>query len=213
VSAGDCIVYVVDDDASSRQSLEFLIRASGYTVCSFSSSRDFLKSPRPELPACLVLDVRMPGLTGLELQGELANLGVRIPIIFMTGHGDIPMSVQAMKAGAVEFLTKPFREDRMLRAIAEAIERDRIAHRERLEMAELRRRHARLTPREREVMAGVVTGSLNKQVAAELEASEKTIKVHRARVMQKMQAASLADLVRMSERLRTGEPGNPARRE
>jgi FixJ family two-component response regulator len=204
MSAGDSIVYVVDDDASSRQSLEFLIRASGYTVRAFPSSKAFLASPRPEMPACLVLDVRMPGLTGLELQGELAKMGVRIPIIFITGHGDIPMSVQAMKAGAVEFLTKPFREDAMLRAITLAIDRDRVAHRDRLEMAELRRRHSRLTPREREVMASVVTGLLNKQVAAELGASEKTIKAHRGKVMQKMEAASLADLVRMSEKLGAG---------
>jgi FixJ family two-component response regulator len=201
MNAGDSIVYVVDDDASSRQSLEFLIRASGYTVRAFTSSKDFLASARPEIPACLVLDVRMPGLTGLELQGELAKRGIRLPIIFITGHGDIPMSVQAMKAGAMEFLTKPFREDNMLRAIMLAIDKDRIAHRVRLEMAELRRRHARLTPREREVMASVVTGLLNKQVAAELGASEKTIKAHRAKVMQKMEAASLADLVRMSEKL------------
>jgi len=143
----------------------------------------------------------MPGLTGLELQGELAKRGVRLPIIFITGHGDIPMSVQAMKAGALEFLTKPFPDDNMLKAITLAIDRDRVAHRERLEMAELRRRHARLTPREREVMASVVTGLLNKQVAAELGASEKTIKAHRAKVMQKMEASSLADLVRMSEKL------------
>jgi FixJ family two-component response regulator len=201
MNTGDSIVYVVDDDASSRQSLEFLIKASGYTVRAFSSSKDFLASARPEIPACLVLDVRMPGLTGLELQGELAKRGIRLPIIFITGHGDIPMSVQAMKAGAMEFLTKPFREDKMLRAITLAIDRDRVAHRERLEMTELRRRHARLTPREREVMASVVTGLLNKQVAAELAASEKTIKAHRAKVMQKMEASSLADLVRMSEKL------------
>jgi FixJ family two-component response regulator len=151
----------------------------------------------------LILDVRMPGLTGLELQGELTKAGLHFPIIFMTGHGDIPMSVQAMKAGAVEFLTKPYRQDDMLRAITLAIASDRVAHRERLEMAELEKRHARLTPREREVMASVVTGLLNKQVAAELGASEKTIKAHRARVMQKMEAASLADLVRMSEKLGT----------
>jgi FixJ family two-component response regulator len=194
MSAGDSIVYVVDDDLSSRLSLEFLIKASGISVQAFAYSR-------PELPACLVLDVRMPGLTGLELQKELTKAGLSFPIIFVTGHGDIPMSVEAMKAGAVEFLTKPFREKDMLRAVTAAIESDRIAHRERLDMAELAERHARLTPREREVMASVVTGLLNKQVAAELGTSEKTIKVHRARVMQKMEAGSLADLVRMSEKL------------
>ena len=195
------MVYVVDDDPSSRQSLEFLIKASGFEVRAFAAAGEFLAFSRLELPACLILDVRMPGLTGLELQKELTRIGLKFPIIFMTGHGDIPMSVQAMKAGAVEFLTKPFQEEAMLRAVAAAIERDRVAHQERLEMAELAGRHARLTPREREVMASVVTGLLNKQVAAELGASEKTIKVHRARVMQKMEAGSLADLVRMAEKL------------
>jgi len=201
MSAADSIVYVVDDDLSSRKSLELLIRASGFNVRAFSSAREFLAFPSLNLPSCLILDVRMPGLTGLELQQELAKSGGHFPIIFITGHGDIPMSVQAMKAGAIEFLTKPFRADDMLRAIVLAIEHDRLAHRERLEMAELKQRHTRLTPREREVMAKVVAGLLNKQVAAELGASEKTIKVHRARVMQKMQAESLADLVRMSEKL------------
>jgi FixJ family two-component response regulator len=201
MSAGDSIVYVVDDDLSSRQSLELLIRASGFNVRAFASAREFLAFPHPDLPSCLVLDVRMPGLTGLELQRELARTGVSFPIIFMTGHGDIPMSVAAMKAGAMEFLTKPFREGDMTRAIALAIERDRHALQERIEREGLRQRHTRLTPREREVMASVVRGLLNKQVADELGASEKTIKVHRARVMQKMEAESLADLVRMSEKL------------
>ena len=201
MNAADSVVYVVDDDHSSRKSLEFLIKASGFKVQAFASAKELLDFPRPEVPACLVLDVRMPGLTGLELQRKLTHIGVRLPIIFMTGHGDIPMSVEAMKAGAVEFLTKPFREEDMLRAIVQAIEHDRVAHRERLEMADLNNRYARLTPREREVMAKVVAGLLNKQVAAELGASEKTIKVHRARVMRKMQVESLADLVRASERL------------
>ncbi|MDB6169493.1 MAG: Response regulator [Verrucomicrobia bacterium] len=205
MTGADHIVYVIDDDRSSRQSLEFLLTASGYRVQSFASSKEFLRFSRPELPGCLVLDVRMPGQTGLELQEELSKIGVRVPIIFMTGHGDIPMSVKAMKAGAAEFLTKPFREDDMLRSIAQAIERDRVAHRERLELAELRQRHARLTPREREVMASVVTGLLNKQVAGELGTAEKTIKAHRAQVMRKMEAGSLADLVRMSEKLRAAE--------
>jgi FixJ family two-component response regulator len=201
VRADDSVVYVVDDDLSYRRSLDLLISASGYKVHAFGSAGEFLAFPRVELPSCLILDVRMPDQTGLELQRELARTGVRFPIIFVTGHGDIPMSVQAMKAGAVEFLTKPFREEDMLRAIALAIESDRAAHRERIELAELERRYFRLTPREREVMASVVTGLLNKQVAVELGASEKTIKVHRARVMQKMEAGSVADLVRMAEKL------------
>jgi FixJ family two-component response regulator len=205
MSTADHLVYVVDDDSSSRQSLEFLLQAAGLSIRAFASPREFLAFSRPSLPGCLVLDVRMPGLTGLELQEELTKRGVRLPIIFMTGHGNIPMSVQAMKAGAVEFLTKPFREEDMLNAIRQAVERDRIAHADRLEMAELRERYGRLTPREREVMASVVSGLLNKQVASELGAAEKTIKAHRGRVMQKMQAPSLADLVRMAERLRADQ--------
>jgi len=204
MSRGDSIVYVVDDDESARQSLEFLVRTAGFPVEAFASARAFLAFARPDVPGCLILDVRMPGLTGLELQRQLADSGIRIPILFVTGHGDIPMSVQAMKAGAVEFLTKPFQDDALLRGIAAAIDRDRLARRRRLEFAELERRQARLTPREREVMASVVSGLLNKQVAAGLGASVKTIKTHRARVMKKMEAASLADLVLMAERLRAG---------
>jgi FixJ family two-component response regulator len=186
------IVIIVDDDLSVRRSTERLIRSAGLNVQTFASAREFLDHPRPGGPACLVLDVRMPGLSGMDLQRELIQSGIQIPIIFMTGHGDIPMSVRAMKAGAVEFLTKPFRQDVMLHAITQAIERDRVALRGRRELAELEQRRHRLTPREREVMAKVVTGLLNKQMAAELGTSEKTIKAHRARVMQKMEAESLA---------------------
>jgi FixJ family two-component response regulator len=195
------IVIIVDDDPSVRRSTERLIRSAGLKVQSFASAREFLGHPRPEGPACLVLDVRMPGLSGMELQRELTQSGFPVPIIFITGHGDIPMSVEAMKAGAVEFLTKPFREDTMLRTIDQAIARDRVARRQRLDLAELQRRYARLTAREREVMTCVVGGLLNKQAAAEFGIAEKTIKVHRGKVMQKMEAVSLADLVRIAERL------------
>jgi len=195
------IVYIVDDDLSVRRSTERLIRSAGFKVLTFTSAREFLANPKPEGPACLVLDVRMPGLSGMELQRELAQSGIHIPIIFITGHGDIPMSVRAMKAGAVEFLTKPFRSRALLDAVRGAIERDRSAHKARSETGELHQRYDQLTPREREVMALVVAGQLNKQAASELSTTERTIKFHRAHIMQKMGAESLAVLVRMAEKL------------
>jgi FixJ family two-component response regulator len=195
------IVFVVDDDMSVRRSTERLIRSAGFKVQTFTSARDFQKSPRVEGPGCLVLDVRMPGLSGMELQRELSQAGINIPVVFITGHGDIPMSVRAMNAGALEFLTKPFRGNDLLDAVRTAIARDQTAHKERSETGDLRECYEQLTPREREVMALVVAGLLNKQVAGELATTERTIKFHRAHIMQKMGADSLADLVRMAERL------------
>jgi FixJ family two-component response regulator len=196
------IVFVVDDDQLFRRSTERLVRSAGLNVQSFTSARDFLKNPRPAGPACLILDVRMPGLNGMDLQRELAQLGIDIPIIFITGHGNIPMSVRAIKAGAVEFLTKPFRSHALLDAIRAAIERDRAALSRRSEIKELRERYERLTPREREVMTLVANGLLNKEVAHQLSTTEATIKFHRAHIMEKMQADSLLDLNRMAEKLK-----------
>src|SRR5262245_295643 len=195
------MVFVIDDDAAIREALQSLLRSVGLSVATFASAREFLTSQRPEVPACLVLDVRLPGLSGLDLQRELAAVEIDLPIIFITGHGDIPMTVQAMKAGAVEFLTKPFRDQDLLDAIAQALERDRGARARRAGLAELRERYEQLTPREREVMDLVVSGLLNKQIAAALGVSEITIKVHRGQVMQKMGAESVADLVRMADKL------------
>lgn len=200
-------VFVVDDDPSMRLYLKRLFESVSLRVLTFTSAEEFLHGTQPDAPACLVLDVQMPGLSGLDLQRELARAGLLIPVIFVTGHGDIPMSVQAMKAGAVEFLTKPFRNQELLDAVREGHARDREARRRGAEVADLRRRYEQLTPREREVFALVVAGLLNKQVAAQLGASERTVKAHRAAVVQKLEADSLADLVRMAEKL--GVAGSP----
>ena len=195
------VVFVIDDDPSMRGALEDLVGSVGLQVRPFASPRDFLQSQRPDAPGCLVLDVRLPGMSGLTFQKELAKLGVALPVIFITGHGDIPMSVRAMKAGAVEFLTKPFHDQELLDAIHAGIERDRERRREAVLVAELLERYATLTERERQIMTLVVVGRANKQIAAELNLSEMTVKVHRGQVMRKMHAGSLPELVRMADRL------------
>jgi len=195
------VVFVVDDDSSVRDSLRRLITSVGFMVEVFPSAQAFMRARRPDAPGCLVLDVRLPGLSGLDLQRELTDTDAALPIIFLTGHGDIPMSVRAMKAGAVEFLTKPFREQDLLDAIRSAIERDRTMRAERYERTQLRSRYASLTPRERDVLARIVGGFLNKQIAAELGTTEATVKEQRAHVMAKMQAGSVAELVRFASRL------------
>jgi FixJ family two-component response regulator len=195
------IVFVVDDDASVREAVERLVRSAGLRVEAFASAEEFLTRPKPDAPSCLVLDVQLPDLSGLDLQRRMADASNDIPIVFITGHGDIPTTVRAMKAGAVEFLTKPLVEGDLLESIRHAIARDRADRRHHADTADLRARFASLTPREEEVMAWVVTGLLNKQIARELGISEETVKVHRGHAMRKMQADSVAELVRMAERL------------
>jgi len=195
------VVFVVDDDPAMRHSTQCLIRSIGLRAETFTSAQQFLKYKRPNEPSCLVLDMRMPGLSGLDLQKELAEAGVEIPIIFVTGHGDIPMSVQAMKAGAIEFLTKPYRDQDLIDALHDALKRDEAARTEQTKLRDLKRRFDSLTPREREVMGLVVSGLLNKQIAGELGSTEQTVKFHRGHIMRKMQAVSLADLVRMAASL------------
>jgi FixJ family two-component response regulator len=195
------VVFVVDDSLAVREAVTSLLGSVGLHVQTFGSARDFLGHPRPDAPACLILDVRLPGLSGLDLQRELAHTGSAIPIVFITGHGDIPMSVQAMKAGATEFLTKPFRDQQLLDAVQAAIDRDRAQRARLAEIADLRNRYESLTPREREVLTLVVAGLLNKQIASRLGTSEITVKAHRHQVMHKMKANTVVDLARTSQRL------------
>jgi FixJ family two-component response regulator len=201
VSEGKGIVFVVDDDLSMRRALESLLRSVGHDVRLFSSAPEFMQAARDDAPGCLVLDVRLPGMSGLAFQQELAKAGIGLPIIFITGHGDVPMTVRAMKAGAVEFLTKPFDDQVLLDAVHAALEQDRVRRRDDASVATLRARYDDLTERERQVMSHVVAGWVNKRIAARLELSVVTVKVHRGQVMRKMQAQSVAELVRMADRL------------
>jgi FixJ family two-component response regulator len=209
-SAEEAIVFIVDDDASVREALSSLFRSVGLQVETFGSAHEFLRSKLPNAPSCLILDIRLPRLSGLDFQAELAKADIRIPIIFMTGHGDIPMTVRAMKAGAVDFLTKPFRDQDMLDAVTAALERDRNSRDEAKALSELQALFATLSPRERQVMNLVTAGLMNKQIAAEIGLAEITVKIHRGHIMRKMGAKSLPDLVRMAELLGSGPPsGRP----
>jgi FixJ family two-component response regulator len=196
------LVFVIDDDPSVRSSLKFLLSTVGLQAETFESATSFLRRKAPDIPSCLVLDVRLPGLSGLDFQRELATRNICIPIVFLTGHGDIPMSVRAMKAGAVEFLTKPFRDQDLLDAVRVALDRDRARRKHDKEVADLRQRFDSLTSREQQVVSMVVAGMLNKQIAAELGTAESTVKVQRSRGMEKMQAASLAELIKMIEKVK-----------
>ena len=209
MNESDATVFVVDDDRSVREGLVDMIESLDMQAKAFTSAQQFLQHKRPDTPACLVLDVRLPGLSGLDLQRQLGQSGQPIPIIFITGHGDIPMSVRAMKEGAVEFLTKPFRDQDLLDAIHQALKKDRSAREQRAKAADLRRRYDSLTPREREVMQLVIAGRLNKQIAGELGTSEVTVKMHRGQVMHKMKAESVVDLLRMAEAMAIVTAGQP----
>jgi FixJ family two-component response regulator len=208
----EAVIAIVDDDASVQRGLQRLVRSAGWKVETFASAQEFLARSRTELPNCVLLDLQLPGLSGLDLQKRMAEVGLEIPIVFLTGHGNIPVSVQAMKAGAVQFLTKPVDEQELLQAIEEAVERDRRTRQQQVEMSELRDRYESLTGREQEVMQKVISGMLNKQIAADLKITEDTVKFHRGHIMRKMNADSLADLVRMATDLAIPSDKKSARR-
>jgi FixJ family two-component response regulator len=208
--ADQSVIFIIDDDASVREALEDLLRSVGLGVESFASTQEFLKSKRPDAPGCIVLDVRLPGPSGLEFQRTLMKSGINLPVIFISGHGDISMSVQAIKAGAIDFLTKPLHEQKLLDAIQTGIERDRARRAEEKDIAQVKERFETLTPREQEVLMIVITGRPNKQIAAELTLSEMTVKIHRSQMMRKMRAKSLVDLVRMADMLKVSSRDSQA---